>query len=158
MNRFFATMAMFAICLPLVSMLAAPAQAQNELTDNLRKTLEVDPETSFWLSVAYTRNAAELEYYLAQYPDGKYAEVARKKLDYLDHNFRNSSLLNMQNYLESYPDGRYAGVAMERIAMEREQMETERRNFTKLAWFLLLLLVPVAIWATVARNKYHKMA
>ena len=136
MNRFFA--AMLVLCLSVVGMLAAPAQAQNGLTGDLSKVLEVDTETSIWLSVAYTRNAAELEYYLAQYPDGKYAEVARKKLEHLDHNFRNSSLLNMQNYLETYPDGRYAGVA-----------EARHRSQNRISWFLFLLLAPVAFLAAI---------
>ena len=109
MNRFVA--AMFGLCLSVFGMLAAPAQAQTGLTGDLGKALEVDTETSIWLSIAYSNNAAEIEYFLAQYPDGKYAQLARQKLEYLDHEFRNSSLRNMKNYLKSYPDGRYAGIA-----------------------------------------------
>ena len=142
MNRFVA--AMFALCLPVFGMLAAPAQAQTGFTGDLPKALEADTETSIWLSVAYTRNAAELEYYLAQYPDGKYAQVARQKLDHLDHNFRNSSLRNMENYLKSYPDGRYTGVA-----------EAKQRRENMIFWFIFLLLIPVGILGWVLQKKLY---
>ena len=123
-KRFFAALFCAALCLPLIGMSTGLAQAQTQSRDMLENLSELqvspDPETSLWLSVAYTGNPAELEYYLEQYPDGEYVEIANRKLDYFDYNFRQSEsdrgIRSMKNYLESYPDGRYAELTMERIA------------------------------------------
>ena len=120
-KRFFATLFCAALCLPLVGMSTGLAQVQSRgMLENLSELqVSPDPETSLWLSVAYAENPEELEYYLERYPDGEYAEIANRKLDYLDYNFRQSEsdrgIRSMKNYLESYPDGRYAELTMERI-------------------------------------------
>ena len=152
-KRFFATLFCAALCLPLIGMSTGLAQVQSRgMLENLSELqVSPDPETSLWLSVAYAENPEELEYYLERYPDGEYVEIANRKLDYFDYNFRQSEsdrgIRSMKNYLESYPDGRYAELTMERIARLEFEQNLTVGGFLIIG-FVFVLMLGIGIFRT----------
>ena len=136
MNRFYA--AIPALFLSLVNTLADPAQAQNEFTGNMQAfEHNRNPEVVLWLSIAYSENPLEFEYYLKQYPNGEYAEIAIHKLDYLKSTFEKSPLSNIKNHLASYPEGQYAALAIKTIEKAEANKKIERN--------ILFILIPLTL-------------
>ena len=124
-KRFFAALPCFILCILLVGMPTGSAQAQAET--RTRDAVEIlselqftpDSETALWLSVMYSDTAAEIEYYLEQYPDGEYVEIANRKIDHIDAVFMQSLAkmkeTDLESYLDSSPEGRYAILVKEKI-------------------------------------------
>ena len=131
MMRFIAAMLCFALCLPLTVMSTDSAQAHiqvqiqsRDMVENLSEfQVSPDPETSLWLSDAYSENPAELEYYLEQYHGGEYVEIANRKIDHLDTVFWQSIVRtsDLQHYLKSFPEGRYAVLASKKLAKTQSE-------------------------------------
>ncbi len=96
-----------------------------------------DPENALWGEVQKGNSDEDYGAYLAQYPKGKYAVLAKSRIRKLqeqaadklaqqdrsawDNASNNATEASYQNYLKTYPQGRYATLATARIAKLKQE-------------------------------------
>lgn len=66
-----------------------------------------------WVSCEQQQNAKLYQDFLAQYPNSKYAPIARERLEEeVWQNCDNNDIASLRSYLASYPSGRYSAMAI----------------------------------------------
>ncbi len=112
-----------------------------------RATSEVGTDTielTFWESIKASRAASDFQAYLEQYPNGKFAALARSRIKQLGEEASERPLAfemafwdsikasqnsaDFQSYLEQYPNGKFAALARNRLAALKEQAAREAQR------------------------------
>ncbi len=144
-------------------------------------------EIEYWKSISQVDDPALFEAYLAQYPDGLFASIAKQRIAALsapsaasgDLVFFQSiqmsdDIAQFEAYLQQYPDGQFATLARGRIAqLQKEQAEQaitlERQEERELwngirgasdlaAYEAFLARYPDGIYADVARARIASLS
>jgi hypothetical protein len=105
----------------------------------------IDAELALWDQVKGSTDVNEIEVYLKHYPAGRFADIARNRINKLTavskempdlememwNKVKNSrKISDFQNFLEVFPDGIYAGIAKSRIDnLIRVEEENEELAF-----------------------------
>ena len=132
------------LCFSLTGLLSGSTQAQGGLENLSKFQAGLDTETVLWLSVAYSDNPAELEYYLERYPDGEYTGIANRKLDHPDY-------VSWQPPLKLHD--------LERLAREENVLFQSRYSKGLMVFYSLVLLFLFLLggaWFFIPRIRVHR--
>lgn len=150
-----------------LELLREQAQVRSEqLAEEARRKAEEQrlADIRFWNQTGASGQEADLRVYLRNYPDGTYAEEARRELDAIERArveqsqgpertvWQRAEAIGTEDayeeYLNKYPNGLFAETAKERIqalrqdVRDRDRLETARREEERLglntqAWTLI---------------------
>ena len=122
----------------------APAPASLPAAGNIELTVAggktADPESALWEEVKKTNTLDDYSVYLAQYPNGKFAALAKSRINKVKEEAATEdgrkelqawqsaelagSEASYQGYLNGYPHGKYTGLAEARIRKLQTDLAT----------------------------------
>jgi AAA-like domain len=97
-------------------------------TDVVNGTLKPDQELRDWREIASTKDPQAIKTFLKQYPDGRFAPEAGRKVQTLEWDSvkdKNDPEL-LDNFVKRYPQGQYAADARRRMAQIEKEQEDYR--------------------------------
>jgi hypothetical protein len=85
--------------------------------------LKPDTEAQEWAALVGSRDAAQLQVFLRQYPEGRFSEAARKRVEELEWNSvkDSSDLTALDSFLKKYPRGEFVQFARELVAQLQKE-------------------------------------